>query len=104
MSAFNILVTYLVLGTIWSWCALKFFYIYRGYCNDYKLYSLFTIALNCLIFPVLILTKYFIYIIKKDAEETSEGDVEVGFGMIIEPITLTKGETKDYTKTFGKKD
>ena len=109
MSILGFSILYLVLGTIWAWYGLTVFYVSRHYGNDKVIYEFLTIAVNCLLFPLLMLIKYFVFFVRKESQviqnDDGENVVEVEFGIMLEPLMLS-GDNKiqTYRKTFGKKD
>lgn len=92
MDYFWILALYMGLGTIWG--------AYGAYRFDYaslkrteRLCSTVSIGLNCMIFPLGMLMKKLIYIVR--VEDSTETEVAQGMGIIIETLYHLKsgGET-----------
>ena len=90
MSLFNIMVMYMVLGTVWSILALRVFYVKRKLYLEQRLFDMLTILINCLLFPFLVVSRRFIYIVKIETKEViNDGEdciIENGFGIILEPL------------------
>lgn len=81
-----LIITYLAIGTIWAWFAIKLYYLRF---NNKHLMVLISIMLNCLLFPVGLCFRRFFYItIKKDflGENYFVKEELVTTNFIIEPI------------------
>jgi RsiW-degrading membrane proteinase PrsW (M82 family) len=64
----NLLILYLLLGTIWAWYGLNVCFYIRKIHTKWVIYQIISIFLNCILFPLGLIMNKFVFIIKPSSE------------------------------------